>query len=107
MGASSVVKSGNGVNVCLCVRTQHRKGGWGPDRYMALVVVPEGVPFDIDRTPLQLSRLASKGIKMRWIGEYYSDHTGPRSAFSRLEVEALSMAEQIYADHSAVIRGGK
>jgi hypothetical protein len=73
---------------------------------MALVVVPEGLlDFDPDRTPLQRSRLASKGIRMHWVGEFYSDHTGPRSRFSRLEVEALSLAEQIYADRGMALVG--
>ncbi len=98
MGGSSLVKSGRGVDIYVCVRTQHRRGGWGPDRYMSVVAVPEGVDFDPDRTPLQRERLASKGIRMHWVGEFYSDHTGPRSTFSRLEVEALSLAEQIYAE---------
>jgi hypothetical protein len=107
MMKSSVLKSGNGVNICMCLRTQHRKGGWGPDQYMALVAVPEGVPFDIDRTPLQKERLAGKGIRVHWIGEYYSDHTGPRSTFSRLEVEALSLAEKIYAESGGVSLVGR
>jgi hypothetical protein len=67
---------------------------------MSLVVVPEGVPFDPEHTPLQETRLARKGVKVIWIGQYYSDHTGPHSTFSRLEVEALSMAERLYAERS-------
>ncbi len=85
----------------ICTRSQHApkgpRGFGGPDHYAAIVSVPEGVDFDPQSTPLSLRNLKSKGIAIRYVGEYYDRFAGPRSrrayvlAEARAIVAALSL----------------
>lgn len=69
----------------LCIRSQHSRGSTanrfgGPDTYVAVQIVPEGV------TPLQsLQEQAAKkrGITIKYFGEGYSKYTGPRSSLGQ------------------------
>jgi hypothetical protein len=61
-------------------RGQHAKKGRsgfsGPNTYVAVTVAPEGatVPYVLNSTVL-----AKRGIEIRYIGEGYAEHSGPRS----------------------------
>ena len=81
------------------VRSQHAKGGsgWksGPDRYVAVQIVPAGV----DPLLSLNSRVAKcRGIEIRQFGEGYSTRTGPRSALGM----AIAAAEQFAAARNAL-----
>lgn len=75
----------------IVTRSQHSVGGGsgfgGPDRYLALVGVPDGVEFN-QSTPLHRDRLAKLGIEVEVVGEYYGMHTGPRSSYAKLVTRA-------------------
>lgn len=81
----------------IVTRSQHaakgRAGFAGPDHYAAIVSVPEGVAFDPRSTPLSLRTLKSKGIAVRFVGEYYGRFEGPRSK----QHAVLSQARAIVA----------
>lgn len=73
------------------VRSQHAKGRskmfHGPDTYVAVQIVPEGV----ERLyALNDSHARSRGIEIRKFGEGYGEHTGPNSMLGR----AIERAEQ-------------
>jgi len=66
-------------------RSQHSKGSssntfGGPDTYVAVTIAPDGVVV-----PKVLNRklLASRGIKIKYFGEGYAKHSGPRSMLGR------------------------
>jgi len=73
------------------VRSQHAKRGRsgfrGPDTYVAVQIVPDGV-----RPLSRLDRRSchKKGIRLVYFGEGYSQHRGPRSALGK----ALRAAEE-------------
>ena len=82
------------------VRSQHAKGGsgWksGPDRYVAVQIVPAGV----DPLLSLNSRVAKcRGIEIRQFGEGYSNRTGPRSSLGM----AIADAEEFAAAHNALV----
>ena len=65
----------------------------GPDRYVAAVVRPaDGEP--VGAHPLSEHNARRFGWTVRYCGEGYSRHTGPRSAFGR----AIAKARSIKAD---------
>ena len=79
-------------------RSQHSRGGGpghfgGPDRYVAVVRVPDGAHFDPTRTPLNQKWMSQKGIRFTHVGEYYSRHTGPRSMYAAAMAAAKQQAE--------------
>ena len=77
-------------------RSQGAKGTWprrGPDRYVAVQIVPEG------QEPLKVLRkdwAARKGIEIKYCGEYYgTSSNGPRSMYAA----AMAEANRIVAEH--------
>lgn len=73
-------------------RSQHSNGSsahqfGGPDTYVAVTIAPEGiaVPYVLRRDVL-----AKRGIKIRYFGEGYKEHSGPRSMLGR----AITAAER-------------
>jgi hypothetical protein len=78
------------VRYLLEVRSQKSRGSGhgkfgGPDTYVAVQVVPNGVE------PLQaLNRDVAKkrGIEIHYFGEGYNQHKGPRSALGRALADA-------------------
>ena len=63
----------------------------GPDRYVAVTIAPAGA-----QVPKVLRRdvLAARGIEIRYCGEGYSRHDGPRSMLG----QAWARAHQIVAE---------
>lgn len=64
------------------VRSQHAKHSrrtrfHGPDAYVAVTMAPESanVPYVLNQHNLEL-----RGIKIKYFGEGYREHQGPRSA---------------------------
>lgn len=82
----------------VCVRSQHSvgssSGGFGgPDRYVAVQIVPPGVE------PLQCLRrdvARKRGIELRYCGEGYWKNDGPRSMLGK----ALATAHEIAAQYA-------
>ena len=76
-------------------RSQKRKGRWpsqGPDCYCAVQVVPRGVkPLKV----LRSDHADKRGIEIIYVGEAYSEHTGPRSSWKRVDDEAEKIAREI------------
>jgi hypothetical protein len=76
------------------VRTQHartgRSGYSGPNAYVAVQIVPDGV------SPLVALRHNNvRGITIYYVGEGYKKHTGPRSRLGRALQRAQSIANRI------------
>lgn len=75
-------------------RSQHAKRGRsgfdGPDTYVAVTIAP-----DTAQVPYVLNRdvLAARGIKIRYFGDGYQQHSGPRSQLGR----ALKAADDFVA----------
>ena len=72
----------------IAVRSQHAKNGArgrGPDHYVAVLEIPDGV-----EVPKCLNRhvLSVRGIKFYYIGEAYARFSGPRSRMGKLLAEA-------------------
>ena len=77
------------------VRSQPAKGTWprqGPDTYVAVQVVPEGVQR---LKALNHIAAAKRGIEIVHCGEGYHDRTGPRSALGVAIAEAHAIADRI------------
>jgi hypothetical protein len=72
-------------------RAQHARGGRGPDRYVAVQVVPDGVER---LKQLRESVAERRGIRIIHCGEGYYGSRGPRSALG----QALAKAAQICAE---------
>jgi len=77
-------------------RSQHSRGSsahrfGGPDTYVAVTITPAGVlvPY-----VLRKDVLTRRGIEIRYCGEGYSRHSGPRSMLG----QAYSLAQQIAAE---------
>lgn len=69
-----------------------RGGFGGPDRYVAVQIVPDGVePLGC----LNPHVAKKRGIEIKYFGEGYSKNTGPRSSFGRAMKEAMEFAESI------------
>ena len=66
----------------------------GPNRYVAVQVVPEGVE---PLTSLRLDIAAKRGIEIVRFGEGYSEHAGPRSALGQALAAASAYAATINA----------
>lgn len=77
------------------IRSQKSRGTFpkcGPDRYVAVQVVPDGVqPLTVLRSDVAKKR----GIEIIHCGEGYRQHTGPRSAFGQALESAKKLAEEI------------
>jgi hypothetical protein len=85
------------------IRSQHSNGSsahrfGGPDTYVAVTVAPAGVAV-----PYVLRRdvLARRGIEIRYYGEGYSRHSGPRSMLGRAIAAANQFARSINAQEVA------
>ena len=89
-------------------RGQHSRGSsanmfGGPDTYMAVVVVPDDVEFNEERTPLNKAQLHRKGIMVHHCGQFYADHTGPRSRFyQNCVTNAESVEKQLVTQQQAL-----
>jgi hypothetical protein len=79
------------------VRSQKSKGAGrnkfgGPDTYIAVQVVPEGVT----RLAVLNEKIARKrGIVIRFFGEVYYQHQGPRSRYAHTLARAQAYADEI------------
>lgn len=82
-------------------RTQRFKGRWpkrGPDCYIAVQVVPDGVePLKV----LRRDHAAKRGIEIIYVGEAYSNRRGPRSTWWMLHDEAKEIASKINSKRPA------
>lgn len=79
------------------IRSQHAVGTWprqGPDTYVAVQIVPEGVDPLIY---LNKKVAANRGIEIEYFGEGYRSHRGPNSALG----EAIRTAEERAAEINA------
>ncbi len=87
--------------IYIVTRCQRRRGDsarkfGGPDRYMAVVAVPNDVPFDPQNTPLHRQRLQRKGCQIFDCGEFYSKHISSRSRkFCQAKEEAMRILQVI------------
>ncbi len=92
------------MQVHVVTRSQHAKVGrcgfGGPDQYMAVVEVPEGVEFDPQRTPLREEVLLRKGIRIFYCGQFYHAHVGGRkgSAYANCLARARKWVEELSAE---------
>lgn len=76
-------------------RSQHSKGSnahrfGGPDTYVAVTIAPAGVVVPY---VLRSDVLAKRGIEIRYFGQGYREHSGPRSALG----QAIAAAKQFAA----------
>ena len=76
-----------------------KRGFHGPDTYVAVVSVPEGIAFNPASTPLQTARLEAKGIRVEYMGEGYGQHSGSRSALG----QAIASAQARVRDLQGVV----
>ena len=92
------------------IRSQHSLGSsstrfGGPDTYVAVQVVPEGA------TPLQSLQehaAVKRGITIKYFGEGYSKHLGPRSMLGKALAKAKAyIASQGAYDSNEDRAGGK
>lgn len=72
------------------VRSQHSRGSsgggfGGPDAYVMGLEIPDGA---VEPGCLNTSVLKKRGIRWRYFGEGYSQHTGPRSSLGQAIAEA-------------------
>jgi len=77
------------------VRSMSAKGSWphrGPDRYVAVQVVPDGV---VPLKALNKYVAACRGIEIIFCGSGYYNRTGPRSSFGQALAEAEQIAKEI------------
>jgi len=79
------------------IRGQHSRGSssnrfGGPDTYVAVQIVPDGVK----RLTVLNRRLAERqGIEIIIVGEGYHEHQGPRSSLGRAIAKAEEIADRI------------
>ena len=79
------------------IRGQHSRGSssnqfGGPDTYVAVQVVPDGV----ERLKALNRKLAEqRGIEIIVVGEGYSKHDGPRSSLGKAIARAEEIADEI------------
>jgi len=64
----------------------------GPDTYVAVQIVPDG---EVPLRALNHTFAAQRGIEIRWIGEGYAEHTGPRSSLGRAIKAAQALVDEI------------
>lgn len=75
--------------------SQNSRGFCGPDAYVAVQIVPDGVePLLEVLDPLEAAR---RGIEIRGFGEGYSYSDGPRSRLAK----AIDRAERFIAEMNA------
>lgn len=83
------------ITYTVVTRSQHAKRGRsmfsGPDTYVAVVGIPEGVecPYVLNRKVL-----AKRGISFTYFGEGYREHIGPRSMLGKLIANAERFARE-------------
>ena len=78
------------------IRGQHSRGSssnqfGGPDTYVAVQVVPEGVER-LKALNRQVAR--NRGIEIIRVGEGYREHQGPRSMLGRAKKRAHKIARE-------------
>jgi hypothetical protein len=86
----------------LHVKSQRSRGAGGPgkfggpDTYVAVTIAPDGA-----EVPAFLNRhvLARRGITIKYFGEGYRSHDGPRSALG----QAIARARQFIRDRESGI----
>lgn len=82
-------------------RKQHAKkgkSGWaGPDTYVAVTVMPEGV--SLPSYALRRKSIENLGGRLIFIGEGYSGHFGPKSALGR----AIAKAEAFVMEQGGAL----
>jgi len=74
-------------------------GFGGPDTYVAVQIVPDGV------APLKVlnSKVASiRGIEIKYFGEGYSKNTGLRSAYGQACAKAEFFAAKFNSEHKTI-----
>ena len=76
------------------MRSQRAKGSWpkqGPDTYVAVQIVPDGA-----KPLVYLNRKVAKhrGIDIKYFGEGYSNHIGPKSMLGQSLSEAKAFVEK-------------
>ena len=79
------------------VRSQHSRGSssgkfGGPDTYVSVQIVPEGVK---PLACLNYSVAAKRGIKIEYCGEGYSRNSGPHSALGKALAAAKIRAAKL------------
>ncbi len=74
-----------------------------PDRYVAVVVVPQGVEFDPARTPINMKNLRAKGIEVTITGTGYAKNKGPKSALYAARIAARDLANTILAEQREAV----
>ena len=79
------------MQYALHIRSQHSRGSskgfGGPDTYVAVTVAPNGVTVPY---VLNSDVLAKRGIRIKYFGEGYREHDGPRSALGKTIAAARS-----------------
>lgn len=92
---TSLPAQSSAKTIAIHTRSQHSHGSsanrfGGPDVYVAVTIAPAGV-----QVPYVLRRdvLAKRGIEIRYCGEGYSRHSGPRSMLG----QAIARAKNVQA----------
>lgn len=83
----------------IVTRSQHSRKSYGssfggPDRYLAVVVRPHG-SAPVGAHPLSRANAKRFGWEIHYVGEYYYDHTGPRSIYARHLAAARAFIAQV------------
>jgi len=81
------------------IRSQSPKGSWpksGPDRYVAVQIVPDGVER---LSCLNRAVAERRGITIEYIGEGYYNRVGPTSSFGKAVAKAKDRANEINGDN--------
>ena len=83
----------------IVTRSQHSRGSrsgrfGGPDQYMAVLVIPEGVTSPY---ALRADSLRKRGIEFHYVGEFYGKSTGPRSRYAQCAAEARELVASLQA----------
>lgn len=94
---TTTIKQTARIHAQVHIRSQHSVGSsahrfGGPDTYVAVTIAPVGV--EVPRV-LRQDVLEKRGITIKYFGEGYSKHTGPRSMLGRAIADAEQFARQI------------
>jgi hypothetical protein len=105
--AGRKVKGDKAMKAQVFTRSQHAKGGGGgfrgPDIYVAVVERPDELPELPEGTMLQRDRLKKKGYIVRYCGEGYSMHWGPKSMLGKAVRYAHELAGRINGNYSGAV----
>ena len=67
----------------------------GPDRFVAVIGVPDGKTFDILKTPVNADKLRKQGYEVMFVGEGWAGPSVTQASLRHLLVQAHSMAKQM------------